>query len=39
MSRTAERNPEVRELLERKYRHGFVTEIESDTCLRGWTRT
>ena len=35
MSRTAERNPEVRELLERKYRHGFVTDIESDTLPPG----
>ncbi len=35
MSRTAERNPEVRQLLERKYRHGFVTDIESDTLPPG----
>ena len=35
MSRAAEQNPEVRELLERKYRHGFVTDIESDTLPPG----
>ena len=35
MSRAAESNPEVRELLERKYRHGFVTDIESDTLPPG----
>ncbi|MCY4157036.1 MAG: Fe-S cluster assembly protein SufB [Gammaproteobacteria bacterium] len=35
MSAPAARNPEVQELLQRKYRHGFVTDIESDTLPPG----
>ena len=35
MSQVADRNPEVRELLQQKYRHGFVTDIESDTLPPG----
>ena len=35
MSDPAVRNPEVQELLQRKYRHGFVTDIESDTLPPG----
>ncbi|MCY4255377.1 MAG: Fe-S cluster assembly protein SufB [Gammaproteobacteria bacterium] len=35
MSDPAARNPEVQELLQRKYRHGFVTDIESDTLPPG----
>jgi len=35
MSAPAARNPEVHELLQRKYRHGFVTDIESDTLPPG----
>ena len=35
MSQVADRNPEIRELLQQKYRHGFVTDIESDTLPPG----
>ncbi|MCY4340553.1 MAG: Fe-S cluster assembly protein SufB [Gammaproteobacteria bacterium] len=35
MSDPVVRNPEVQELLQRKYRHGFVTDIESDTLPPG----
>ena len=35
MSAPASRNPEVEELLQRNYRHGFVTDIESDTLPPG----
>ena len=35
MSAQADRNPEVQALLGRKYRHGFVTDIESDTLPPG----
>jgi len=35
MSAPAARNPEIQELLQRKYQHGFVTDIESDTLPPG----
>ena len=35
MSDSATRNAEIQELLQQKYRHGFVTDIESDTLPPG----
>ena len=32
-------NREIHEQLGRKYSAGFITEIESDSCRRAWTRT
>ena len=32
------RNPDVQELVERRYRHGFITDIEADTVPPGLDR-
>ena len=39
MSSNPQNDPTLEALVGQKYRHGFVTDIESDTVPRAWMRT